>query len=79
MDPQHLFDHWEDHMNVETSADMEAAVRDTNGAYRERKQSGCLEVLRLVIKRSFIQQYRDLPSWVVDNALVFVAGLMLGS
>ena len=46
--------------------------------YKPRQQSGCLTVLGLVLKRSYVQQFRDWTSFVIDNMIVFFAGLMLG-
>lgn len=50
-----------------------------NGTYKPRRQSGCLTILGLVLKRSYVQQFRDWTSFVIDNMIVFFAGLMLGT
>ena len=78
--PEDLFDHW-----VKYQADLEKQAVESDdklplksSAYEERHQANCCSILQLVIRRSLVQQYRDWSSFVVDNGLVFFAGLMLG-
>ena len=45
--------------------------------YKSRRRSFLIQLLEL-LKRSFIQQVRDMSGFFMDNFLVFLAGLFLG-